>query len=97
MKETQQRGQANYSHARLRADRDRTHQQTAWVINTFCHLHSHLYSRQFTAKIIKLGIPDFYAKHTMQGGLRGWKRGKNNEISWAEVIIGNINWGWDTG
>lgn len=76
MKETQQRGQANYSHTRLRADRDRTHQQTAWVINTFCHLHSHLYSRRFTAKIIKLDIPDFYAKQTMQGGLRGWKRGE---------------------
>lgn len=74
MKEAQQRGQANYSHARLRADRDRTHQQTAQVINTFCHLHSHLYS-QFTAKIIKLSIPDFYAKQTMQGGLRGRKKG----------------------
>lgn len=84
MKETQQRGQANYSHTRLRADRDRTHQRTAWMINTFCHLHSHLYIRQFTAEIIKLGIPDFYAKHTMQGR---WKRGKNNEISWVAVII----------
>lgn len=62
MKEAQQRGQANYSHTRLRAGRDRTHQQTVWVINTFCHSHSHLYSRQFVAKIIKLDISDFYAK-----------------------------------
>lgn len=69
MKEAQQRGQANYSHTRLRAGRDRTHQQTAWMINTFCHSHSRLYSRQFAAKIIKLDISDFYAKQTTQGGL----------------------------
>lgn len=71
MKEAQQRGQANYSHTQLRAGRDRTHQQTVWVINTFCYSHSHLYSCQFAAKIIKLDISDFYAKQTMQGGLRG--------------------------
>lgn len=71
MKEAQQRGQANYSHTRLRTGRYRTHQQTVWVMNTFCHPQSHLYSHQFAAKIIKIDISDFYAKQMMQGGLQG--------------------------
>lgn len=62
MKEAQQRGQDNYSGTQLRADGDRRCQQTVWVINTFCHLRSHLCSWRFAAEMMKPEISDFYAK-----------------------------------
>lgn len=62
MKGAQQRGQANYSDTLLRAEGDRTCQQTVWVINIFCHLRGHLCSWQFMTKMMKPEISDFYAK-----------------------------------
>lgn len=92
MEEAQQRGQANYSGTQLRAEGERTCQQTVWLINVFCHRRRHLCNLQSKAKTMKPKISDCYAKWEIQQEIRGVK---NIIRLFHPLLFSRTNWGWD--